>query len=48
MRAADEDQSVLTGAQLVPGLLALLRQTLDDTDDTDDTDDPTDFAEDAR
>ena len=45
LRAADEDQSVLTGAQLVPGLLALLRQTLDDPDDTDD---PTDFAEDPR
>src|SRR5215207_5268908 len=41
LRAADEDQSVLTGAQLVPGLLALLIETLDDTDD------PTDFPEDA-
>jgi hypothetical protein len=36
---------VLTGARLVPGLLELLRQTLDDTDDTDG---PTDFAEDPR
>jgi len=48
LRAADEDQSVLTGAQLVPGLLALLRQTLDDPDDPDDSDDPTDLAEDFR
>lgn len=30
LRAADEDQSVLTGADLVPGLLALLRETLED------------------
>ena len=30
LRAADEDQSVLTGAELVPGLLALLRETLQD------------------
>ncbi len=32
LRAADDDQSVLTGAELVPGLLALLRDTLDDQD----------------
>jgi hypothetical protein len=30
LRAADDDQSVLTGAELVPGLLALLRDTLAD------------------
>jgi hypothetical protein len=30
LRGADDDQSVLTGAELVPGLLALLRETLDD------------------
>jgi hypothetical protein len=30
LRAADDDQSVLTGADLVPGLLALLRETLED------------------
>jgi len=30
LRAADADQSVLTGAELVPGLLALLRETLED------------------
>ena len=30
LRAADEDRSVLTGAELVPGLLALLRETLED------------------
>lgn len=30
LRAADDDQSVLTGAELVPGLLALLRDTLED------------------
>jgi hypothetical protein len=30
LRAADDDQSVLTGAELVPGLLALLRETLED------------------
>jgi hypothetical protein len=29
LRAADEEQSVLTGAELVPGLLALLRETLE-------------------
>ena len=29
LRAADDDQSVLTGAELVPGLLALLRETLE-------------------
>jgi hypothetical protein len=33
LRAADDDQSVLTGAELVPGLLALLRETLEDPDD---------------
>ena len=35
LRAADDGQSVLTGAELVPGLLALLRDTLDapDADD---------------
>jgi hypothetical protein len=32
LRAADDDQSVLTGAELVPGLLALLRDTLDDVE----------------
>ena len=42
LRAADDDQSVLTGAELVPGLLALLRETLDDP-----TADPDD-AQDAR
>ena len=33
LRAADDDQSVLAGAELVPGLLALLRDTLDDHDE---------------
>jgi hypothetical protein len=33
LRAADDDQSVLTGADLVPGLLALLRETLEDPDE---------------
>ena len=33
LRAADEDQSVLTGAGLVPGLLALLRETLEEHDE---------------
>jgi hypothetical protein len=42
LRAADDDQSVLTGAELVPGLLALLRDTLDDP-----TAEP-DVPEDAR
>jgi hypothetical protein len=32
LRGADDDQSVLTGAELVPGLLALLRDTLEDHD----------------
>jgi hypothetical protein len=32
MRAADDEQSVLTGADLVPGLLELLRLTLDDAE----------------
>jgi len=32
LRAADDDQSVLAGADLVPGLLALLRDTLEDSD----------------
>ena len=37
MRAADDDQQVLAGAELVPGLLALLRETLEDhTDDPED------------
>ena len=30
LRAADDDMSVLAGADLVPGLLALLRETLED------------------
>jgi hypothetical protein len=30
LRGADDDQSVLTGAELVPGLLALLRDTLEE------------------
>jgi len=30
LRAADDDHSVLTGAELVPGLLTLLRDTLED------------------
>ncbi len=33
LRAADDDMSVLTGADLVPGLLALLRETLEDDED---------------
>lgn len=33
LRAADDDQSVLTGADLVPGLLALLRETLQEEDE---------------
>jgi hypothetical protein len=33
LRAADDDQSVLTGAELVPGLLALLRDTLEEHDE---------------
>ncbi len=33
LRAADDDQSVLTGADLVPGLLALLRDTLEYPED---------------
>jgi hypothetical protein len=33
LRAADDDQSVLAGSDLVPGLLALLRETLEDDDD---------------
>jgi len=33
LRTADEDQSVLTSADLVPGLLALLRETLEDEPD---------------
>ena len=33
MRGADDDQSVLTGAELVPGLLALLRDTLEENDE---------------
>jgi hypothetical protein len=37
LRAADDDQSVLTGNDLVPGLLSLLRGTLED--------DPDDLAE---
>jgi hypothetical protein len=32
LRAADDDQSVLAGADLVPGLLALLSDTLDAAD----------------
>jgi hypothetical protein len=43
MRAADDDQQVLAGAELVPGLLALLRETLQDH-----TDDPAGDPEDAR
>jgi hypothetical protein len=35
LRAADDDQAVLTGAELVPGLLALLRGTLEDEDGPD-------------
>lgn len=34
MRVADDDQSVLTGLDLVPGLLGLLRDTLEDLDET--------------
>jgi hypothetical protein len=37
LRAHDDDLSVVTGTALVPGLLALLRGTLDDTDDADDS-----------
>jgi hypothetical protein len=33
LRAADDDQSVLAGSDLVPGLLALLRETLEDDED---------------
>ena len=33
LRAADDDMSVLTGSDLVPGLLALLRETLEDDED---------------
>ena len=43
LRGADDDQSVLTGAQLVPGLLALLRETLEDH-----IADPVGESEDAR
>jgi hypothetical protein len=32
LRAADDDQSVLTGADIVPGLLTLLRETLEDSE----------------
>jgi len=45
MRAHDSDDSVLTGPDLVPGLLALVRGTLDDLDDLDD---PGAAGEDAR
>ncbi len=38
LRAADDDQSVLAGSDLVPGLLALLRDTLEDP--AEDGDDP--------
>ena len=34
LRAHDDDLSVVTGTDLVPGLLALLRGTLDDADDS--------------
>jgi hypothetical protein len=34
LRAHDEDESVLTGADLVPGLLDLVRATLEDTPET--------------
>jgi hypothetical protein len=40
LRAADDDQSVLAGSDLVPGLLALLRETLEDDPDADDQDEP--------
>ena len=33
LRANDDDQSVLTGTDLVPGLLALLRETLEEEED---------------
>jgi hypothetical protein len=36
LRSHDEDSSVMGGRDLVPGLLELLRGTLDDADDTDD------------
>lgn len=38
LRGADDDQAVLTGAELVPGLLALLRDTLTDARPDDDHD----------
>lgn len=38
LRGADDDQAVLTGAELVPGLLALLRDTLADARPDDDHD----------
>lgn len=34
LRAHDDDQSVVDGTELVPGLLDLLRSTLDHSDDT--------------
>jgi hypothetical protein len=39
LRAHDDDLSVVAGTDLVPGLLDLLRATLDDPDDPDNPDD---------
>jgi hypothetical protein len=47
LRAADDDQSVLTGAELVPGLLALLRETLEEDTADDPVSEPAD-DQDAR
>jgi hypothetical protein len=49
LRGADDEQSVLTGAELVPGLLALLRDTLEEHDGPVDGDvDATAEGEDLR
>jgi hypothetical protein len=37
LRAHDDEQSVVNGTELVPGLLELLHATMDDTDDLHDT-----------
>ena len=40
LRAHDDAQSVVTGADLVPGLVSLLVATLDDVSDDERDDDP--------
>jgi hypothetical protein len=48
LRAHDDDQSVVGGADLVPGLLALLQATLEEDEGMNDTTAPTDGRTDQR